>query len=641
MSSVKASIQKENNRDANLEKSGYTYPDNIFGASPTYDTCSVVTGNIAKLHTAAAQVFAKNYGVSVADFKTLVQVCHANEPKDAKCRTPSAPAPKYRPIDGRGNNLNNPEYGASDTPFARFGKIGFEDGINTVRKAVSGADLPNPRFIVQNALTQAVRAPPPPLAYGVFALMTVLFITHDVHYQTAVQPSNPEREIQCCTADNTKKLGKDVSHPSCFPIEIARNDSIFGSQHIGCINLVRSERAEYTDDVQPGQIMNRATSFLDLSLIYGNHQSELDPIRLYEGGRLRMGTNNVLPVDKNGNYIPSMRRFTMVPMASIWPALFARNHNYLADGLAALNPCWSDETLFQEARRINIATFQYNLITSKAVEASISNIPINETYSAERNAATTLEFSIAYRMAHYYIHDEMLWKDEDGSEVRMLQSDTIGHIEYLENDFDGALRGALAEVVNAGPYGDEITNRIGKKSPNGYGADIISMDIQRARDQGLPSFLEVRRQCNIQPPVETFDDMYQIFAPENVELLRNTYEDPNDIDYYVGGIFETYEILGNPLVGPTFGCVIAHQWDNFAGGDIYYYSNPNSPYPLTQDQIDAVHNYSISSLLCANSGMSLTAQVWPYAPDPTVNPEVSCDTFPPMNFLPWKANCPA
>ena len=136
------------------------------------------------------------------------------------------------------------------------------------------------------------------------------------------------------------------------------------------------------------------------------------------------------------------------------------------------------------------------------------------------------------------------------------------------------------------------------------------MDIQRARDQGLPSFLEVRRQCNIQPPVETFDDMYQIFAPDNVELLRNTYEDPNDIDYYVGGIFETYEILGNPLVGPTFGCVIAHQWDNFAGGDIYYYSNPNSPYPFTQDQIDAVHNYSISSLLCANSGMSLTAQVW-------------------------------
>lgn len=96
----------------------------------------------------------------------------------------------------------------------------------------------------------------------------------------------------------------------------------------------------------------------------------------------------------------------------------------------------------------------------------------------------------------------------------------------------------------------------------------------------------------------------------NVELLRKTYKDIKDIDYYVGGIFETYEILGNPLVGPTFGCVIARQWDNFAGGDIYYYSNPGSPYPFTQAQIDAVHAYTISNLLCANSNMTETAQVW-------------------------------
>ncbi|KAG4078673.1 hypothetical protein HA402_015263 [Bradysia odoriphaga] len=639
MTEIRSSVQSEDSRDAFLERIGNTYDDNIFGASPTYDTCSVVTGKIARLHTIAAQIFAEEYNISVDDFKTLVKRCNENEPIDETCRTASAPAPKYRPIDGRGNNLNHPEYGASDTPFARFGPIGFEDGINTVKKAVSGADLPNPRFIVRNALTQAVRAPPPPLAYGVFALMTVLFITHDVHYQTAVQPSNPEQEIQCCTADSKYKLDRDASHPSCFPIEIARNDSIYGSENIGCINLVRSERAEYTDEVQPGQIMNRATSFLDLSLLYGNHKSELDPIRLYKDGLLRMGPNNVLPVDANGNHIPSMRRFTMVPMASIWPALFARNHNTIAGELKILNPCWDDETLFQETRRINIATFQYNLITSKAVEASISNIPINETYSAERNAATTLEFSIAYRMAHYYIHDKMLWKAANGTERRVLQSDTIGKIELLENDFDGALRGALAEVVNAGPYGDEITNRIGKKSDCGYGADIISIDIQRARDQGLPSFLDVRRQCKIQPEVNTFDDMYEIFAPENVELLRATYEDPEDIDYYVGGVFETYEILGNPLVGPTFGCVIANQWDNFAGGDIYYYSNPDSPYPFTSEQIEAIHAYSISNLLCANSEMTETAQVWPYAPDPKVNPLVSCDTFPPMDLSAWQVEC--
>lgn len=96
----------------------------------------------------------------------------------------------------------------------------------------------------------------------------------------------------------------------------------------------------------------------------------------------------------------------------------------------------------------------------------------------------------------------------------------------------------------------------------------------------------------------------------NVELLRDAYADIEDIDYYVGGVFETYEILGNPLVGPTFGCVIASQWDNFAGGDIYYYSNKQSPYPFTDPQIEAIHAYNISGLLCANSGMTQTAQIW-------------------------------
>lgn len=39
--------------------------------------------------------------------------------------------------------------------------------------------------------------------------------------------------------------------------------------------------------------------------------------------------------------------------------MMARNHNLLAQGLSEINPHWDDETLFQEARRINIATIQH------------------------------------------------------------------------------------------------------------------------------------------------------------------------------------------------------------------------------------------------------------------------------------------
>ena len=51
-------------------------------------------------------------------------------------------------------------------------------------------------------------------------------------------------------------------------------------------------------------------------------------------------------------------RNSETPALGIYHFLFAREHNRLAVNLKTINPEWDDETVYQQARRINIAQYQ-------------------------------------------------------------------------------------------------------------------------------------------------------------------------------------------------------------------------------------------------------------------------------------------
>lgn len=52
-------------------------------------------------------------------------------------------------------------------------------------------------------------------------------------------------------------------------------------------------------------------------------------------------------------------RVRQTPWLTITHSIFIRVHNRCADNLANLRPDWTDERLFQEARRITIAIYQH------------------------------------------------------------------------------------------------------------------------------------------------------------------------------------------------------------------------------------------------------------------------------------------
>ena len=114
--------------------------------------------------------------------------------------------------------------------------------------------------------------------------------------------------------------------------------------------------------------MNSNTHWLDASTVYGSTNAALATLRLYTGGLLKMTNDTVnkcqlLPITSpctNGAcFMCGDSRCTKQPQLTVMHTLWAREQNRIATNLSALNPTWSDETIFQEARRIVIAELQH------------------------------------------------------------------------------------------------------------------------------------------------------------------------------------------------------------------------------------------------------------------------------------------
>lgn len=163
----------------------------------------------------------------------------------------------------------------------------------------------------------------------------------------------------------------------CFPISVAPDDPVFSIAGKQCLNLFRT----FTDaDLQcpgskienPNQI-NQATSFFDLSPIYGNSLAQNQILREFQDGRLlednRHGTNwpPHSPVsdkfcdiesDTEVCYKTGDVRANQQPSIASIQVIFLREHNRIAAIFKQLNPTWNDERIFQETRQIIIALYQ-------------------------------------------------------------------------------------------------------------------------------------------------------------------------------------------------------------------------------------------------------------------------------------------
>lgn len=446
------------------------YAESVFGL---WDLETDKSG-IARALTLVAQIYQTEKDVCLKDFHRIADKCLDERMRRRPlCKVHT----KYRSIDGCGNNEDHHEWGASDIPYTRLGCKNYEDGIYRMKKSVvDGSDLPNPRLVVTDILTAATI---PSVEDPVDLIGTLLNFAaaHDVGYAVPKTRCGKGAEIQCCTRDLKYKLPENLQSPDCIPIDIPSDDEFYDGC-IGCMNMVRSELGRTSHGVQTGEIRNHATSYMDLSMIYGNHESEMKSIRLWEDGKLRMDDENALPVDTRGNYLQQMQDIIEFPVFSIVPIAFAKFHNVVACELKRINHRWEDEELFQEARRITIAVYQLTVVGAAQgpppgpgrslqtkgigkIKTVLKDASSEFIYDKFVNPATSVELNTLMNAFLYNIDDNLIIDNFDDSTTEILQSDTIGQFrQTVQQNFDGAIYGAMDNPINSEGYSEEVSEKL-------------------------------------------------------------------------------------------------------------------------------------------------------------------------------------
>ncbi|XP_055300072.1 peroxidase [Sitodiplosis mosellana] len=618
---------------------------------------------------------ARTYGLSYEDIenglpqidtsRTLIREVCPPFLSVVECR-----AGKYRRFDGLCNNLEHPTWGATMTPFQRLIGPLYADGINAPRISITGHDLPLSRVVSRtihpdegfhdHAGTVMV------IAWG-------QFMDHDFTLTgTPLDPANRNDPEECC------QRPLHLKHPYCNEIRVPDDDYFYRLFNVKCIDFVRAFPSPRAGCKLGSRApFNTLTAVIDGNTIYGVKEDFARKLREGQGGRLRMnpvfreyGLKDVLPLKLDfpdeGCTRPSKDVFCFEAgeirvneqlVLSCMHTMMARNHNRIAKGLAEVNPHWDDETLFQEARRINIATIQHitfneflPILLGKEVMEKFGLVLNKEGYwdgyDPKVNPSIIDSFAAAaFRFGHSLLPTAVeRWSKAHKFISSKRLSDLIRRPFdlYRAGVFDEYLMGLMNQVAQAmdDSITQEVTNHLFKKDGNRFGHDLVSFNMQRGREFGVPGYMEFRKFCGLSV-ANSWEEMGGSMTNETIYRYQSIFEHPSDIDLWSGGVSE--KALPGSMLGPTFACIIATQMSYVRRGDRFWFELPNQPSTFTPEQLQELRKAKLSRVICDNTDLIDTVQIYPMVlPDHEINPRVPCKSgiIPSIDLTKWAEYAP-
>jgi hypothetical protein len=588
--------------------------------------------------------------------------------------TPAAAA--TRTLDGQGNNLRHPSWGAAGTIYPRIAAPAYADGIGAMAAGPAARYVSNRIF---NDVGQNLFSENDVTQWG---WAWAQFVDHDIGF-----------------ADERPGEDAPIGFAAADPLERFTDD-------LGSIGFSRTPTAPGTGVTTPRQQLNTVSSYIDASNVYGTTRGRATWLR--DGARLLLTRDGYLPRTSAKPAAPPMDLFGAlagtpdramvagdaranenVALTAV-QTLMAREHNRI---VGLLPRALSDETRFQIARRVVNAEEQY-VTYGQFLRAFGVKLAPYRGYRPLVDAAVTNEFATVGYRGHSMVHGNFDFSAPAGrwsaAQLAAFRSSgvfvdvargrylldvpldlTFGNPDLLHAIGVGPVLQGLGnerEYRNDEQVDDELRSVL-FQVPKVVGAacgdphfvnaqcftgieDLAAIDLERARDHGIPLYNELRRAYGLAPqatfqaitgereaalPAEAdwIDDPASLafvslrsrdgteIAPGTEQALEDAvsgvrktalaarlqavYGDVGKLDAYVGMVSEPH-VRGTEF-GPLQLAAWKRQFTALRDGDRFFYAN-DPELARIERAYGIDYRTTLAQLIRRNTGVAVQADVF-------------------------------
>ena len=456
----------------------------------------------------------------------------------------------FAPIDGVGNNVDNPDLGSAGEQFIRVAPTDYEDGLSEPARA----DSMNARDISDILAAQDESIVNDRFITSMW-FQWGQFLDHDINRVFDVSPFEHTSDIEAW----------DIS--DVFPFE-------------------RSPYDPETGETTPREHVNHVTSFIDGSVVYGSSEERSLALRTMEGGALKSMETEVgelLPLNTDGimnvpapspNFflagdVRANENIGLTSMQTLW----VREHNRLAQELAEtefagqdLTDPDVDEAIYQRARQVVMGLIQ-NITYNEFLPSTLgfNAIPTYSGYDSTVDPSQSNEFAAAaFRIGHTTLANELMI-GSDGTTIPLADAFFQPHV-VMGQGIDGILEGLTIQEMQEAD--NQIVDAVRNFLDDGPGFDLAAINIQRGRDHGLPDFNTMRTSMGLDP----LEDFSELTSNEELAgLFTEVYGTPDEADPWIAMISEDH--LPGTMTGETMYTYLVDQFTRTRDGDRFYFEN--------------------------------------------------------------------